>query len=238
MRRARQHPSIPDPNSWASLRHRAATLVGHNAIDVHDDCDLHGDWITARFVGIMVFGSDVAVGSLRVTPAGERVRQVLDTTAGDGVRLVWEQVCSRSRDALSVELVRLDPDTARGQGHGRRAFRNFLLWCELAGVRRVELDAGKDVGGYYWARCGFLPAQADWAAVVAAMKAQAERLGHRSLQTLIQRASTLGPAGLALLAGSQHGKELLLHGRWRGVLDLANPAQLQRAQSYAHPSAS
>lgn len=184
----------------------------------------------------MALGADVAVGHLRLRRSGHTIRQDLTLTASDGVQTTWQQICTQDRGRLTVELVRLDPAAAHGRGYGRRSFRNFLLWCEHAGVRQVELDAAKGVGGYYWARCGFLPQVAAWTRLIEDVQAKVQRPGLSSLQRLVAAAKRAGPIGLAMLAASRHGKTLLLHTHWRGLLDLTNAEQLERARAYAHPN--
>lgn len=236
MPRLSAHPPLPDPSSWASLSQHARTLVGHHAVQVQDDAGVHDDWLSARFVGIMALGADVAVGQLRLTRSGHAIRQDLTLMASDGVQTTWQQICTQDRGRIAVELVRLDPAAAHGRGYGRRSFRNFLLWCELTGVQHVELEAAKGVGGYYWARCGFLPQAAAWEQLISDLQSKVQRPGLSSLQRLVAAAKRAGPVGLAMLAASRHGKTLLLHAHWRGLLDLTNAEQLERARTYAHPN--
>jgi hypothetical protein len=185
------------------------------------------------FVGTMSLGIEVANGTLQIQSSGNKIRQDLILVSSDGAQTTWQQVCTRRRDAVEVELVRLDPASERGKGRGALAYRNFLLWCDLAGVERVALEAGKDVGGYFWARCGFLPDKASWKAMCLDWQRKAQRAKEDELLALLEAVSALGPIGLVTLARSDYSKSLLLHARWRGLLDLTNRDQRERARQYA-----
>ena len=238
----RRHPPsassapIPDPSSWVSLRAAAARRSGHQAVVVEDPDSLGGGPFGSAFVGAMSLGIDVADGRLRLTGVGAAVRQDLVLISSDGTQVTWQQTCTRRGDAVEVELVRLDPDSERGMGRGALHFRNFLLWCEEAGISRVTLDAGKSIGGYFWARCGFLPDDASWRRLCRVWRQRAERSGIDDLRVLLGKAEAAGPIGLVYLTNSIFGKSLLLHAQWHGLLDLTNPEQRDRARHYGHPS--
>ncbi len=229
-------PSIPDPSSWSSLRAAVARRSGHQAVVVDDPSGVAGGQFGGAFVGAMSLGVDVVDGRLRLAALAHGVRQDLILTASDGATLAWQQVCTRRGDTVEIELVRLDPDSERGHGRGSLNFRNFLLWCENAGISTVTLDAGKSVGGYFWARCGFLPDAESWQRLCRAWRQQAERAGAADLLALLENAVDLGPVGLVFIANSHYGKSLLLHAHWRGLLDLTNPDQHNRARQYVVPS--
>lgn len=227
---------IPDPSSWASLRAAAARRGGHQSVVVEDPQGIGGGHLGGAFVGAMSLGVDVANGRLRLTGTGTTVRQDLLLTSSDGTQLTWQQTYTRRGDAIEVELVRLDPDSERGMGRGVLHFRNFLLWCETAGIARVSLDAGKTIGGYFWARCGFLPDAASWQRLCRSWRQQAERSRLDDLRVLVERAAAAGPVGMVYVTNSVYGKSLLLHAQWHGLLDLTNPEQHDRARHYGHPS--
>ena len=238
----RRHPlsassaSIPDPSSWVSLRAAAARRSGHQAVVVEDPDSLGGGPFGSAFVGAMSLGIDVADGRLRLASVGAAIRQDLVLISSDGTQVTWQQTCTRRGDAVEVELVRLDPDSERGMGRGALHFRNFLLWCEEAGIARVTLDAGKSIGGYFWARCGFLPDDASWRRLCRVWRQRAGRSGIDDLRVLLDKAEAAGPKGLVYLTNSIFGKSLLLHAQWHGLLDLTNPEQRDRARHYGHPS--
>jgi hypothetical protein len=209
---------------------------GHQAVEVTDHAGVQDQMLNGGFVGAMTFGVDVAHGTLRLQATDHGIRQDLTLLASDGVQTTWQQVCTTRRDDVEVELVRLDPASERGKGRGLIAYRNFLLWCDLAGVRRVALEAGKSVGGYFWARCGFLPDEASWHTLCAGWRRQAQRARAEELLALLDAVADLGPVGMVLLARSDFAQSLLPHARWRGLLDLTNPEQRDRARQYAVPS--
>lgn len=232
-RTPRRH-SLPDPSSWSSLRRVAASRRdGHPNVTVDYHAELSDRMLDQGFVGTMSLGIEVATGTLRIQSMGKRIRQDLSLISSDGTETTWQQICTQRRDAVEVELVRLDPASERGKGRGVLAYRNFLLWCDLAGVEQVALEAGKDVGGYFWARCGFLPDEASWKVMCLDWQRKAKRAEEDELLALLEAVSALGPIGLVTLARSDYAKSLLHHARWRGLLDLTNPEQRDRARQYA-----
>jgi hypothetical protein len=119
---------------------------GHPNVTVEDHSELGDRMFDQGFVGTMSLGIEVVNGTLRIQSMGNGIRQDLILVSSDGAQTTWQQVCTRHHDAVEVELVRLDPASERGKGRGALAYRNFLLWCDLAGVEQVALEAGKDVG--------------------------------------------------------------------------------------------
>lgn len=206
---------------------------GHPNVVVDDQAAVGDQMLDKGFVGAMSLGIDVERGTLRLLQSGNGIRQDLSLISSDGTQTTWQQICTQRRDVVEVELVRLDPASEQGKGRGVLAYRNFLLWCDLAGVQQVALEAGKDVGGYFWARCGFLPDAARWKAMCRDWQQQAQRAGNDDLLALLVAASELGRIGLVTLARSDYAKSLLLHAQWRGLLDLTNPEQRDRARQYA-----
>jgi hypothetical protein len=213
-----------------------ARRSGHQAVVVTDEAGVQDQILGGSFVGAMSLGVDVVQGALRLQATGHGVRQDLTLVASDGAQTTWQQVCTMRRDTVDVELVRLDPSSERGKGRGLLAYRNFLLWCDLAGVQRVALEAGKSVGGYFWARCGFLPDAESWETLCAGWRRQAQRAHADDLLALLEAVEPVGPEGIVLIARSDFGHSLLPHARWRGLLDLTNPEQCDRARQYAVPS--
>ncbi len=239
MRRPTPRPSvprIPDASSWTSLRTAAANRFGHHAVQVEDPDRVATPVTTSSFIGAMSLGLDVVQGQLRLTAVPHGVRQDLVLTASDGLQMLWQQILVQRGDAVAIELVRLDPASKRGVGRGAHHFRNFMLWCEIAGIGSVSLDAGKSVGGYFWARCGFLPDVPTWNRMVAEWRSQAQRMHATDVLDLLNRLAPLGPMGVVYVAGSVYGKSLLLNTHWHGLLDLTNREQRDRARHYGHPT--
>lgn len=59
-------------------------------------------------------------------------------------------------ETLDAGLIRVQ-DGYKGQGIGRTVFRNQIEFFYACGVRKFEVNAALDNGGYTWARVGFLP---------------------------------------------------------------------------------
>jgi len=140
--------SLPNPSSWASLRKAAGARDGHPNVTVENHSGLAERMLDQGFVGAMSLGIEVANGTLRIQSLGNSIRQDLTLVSSDGAQTTWQQVCIRRSDAVEVELVRLDPASERGKGRGT-CLPQLSALVRSAGVERVTLEAGKDVGGLF-----------------------------------------------------------------------------------------
>lgn len=146
-----------------------------------------------------------------------------------------------------------------GSGSAKNLLRCTMGSYHALGVDRVELNANIDVGGYAWARFGFLPN--NWNSV---KKAIQKNLA--SIQSGQHKVSSVGPNGkptksIAAPIAPEHeaaiarileskdprtlwtiadmrvngrpvGKELLLGSKWLGGLDIDDKHSMDRFNSY------
>lgn len=124
---------------------------------------------------------------------------------------------------------------AQGKAHAKTLLRNQVqLWDHL-GVTRMELFANVDVGGYAWARYGYLPDADDWGLLkrrITLQRTRAEASGvsfsPSSVKVMDAVLGSEDPRGVWALAGLKDsvdgiplGKHLLLKSMWNGSLDLS-----------------
>lgn len=241
--------SISNPNRSMSDVEYWNTVVG-----VRPD-----DYLDAISGGKRIVG-DIELSSSR---GGER-------TVG-----VYGELTSRTRsangqfDALgSIErrvngdnahhgLLRLDK-ARRGAGIAKDVLReSFRLYREI-GVKTVDLTANIDVGGYAWAKYGFVPLDYEWNILSGKLLREfRDAVSSASKRTILTgRApayAALTPREIAAVekllqsddprsiwalsdfvakSGVKVGKELLLGSYWDGILALDDPMAVRRFEEY------
>ena len=63
-------------------------------------------------------------------------------------------------------------DAAQGEGYGKQFLAGNIAMYEAAGINKVEVTAGLKMGGYAWAKYGYVPRQDDWDDIRHSMKRQ------------------------------------------------------------------
>lgn len=120
----------------------------------------------------------------------------------------------------------------QGQNIGRTHLAALLLdFYHPAGIERVAVTAGLDVGAYTWARAGFVPTPESWKRLRTDLMRRYE--GFR-LNDPILLATILDddPRGLWDVADHKQGKRLLLGTSWQGSIDLTEIRSLARLRRY------
>jgi len=147
----------------------------------------------------------------------------------------------------------------QGGGLGAQVLANAIRVYDLIGIRKVFITAGLSAGGAVWAKFGYRPVdEREWTVVARAVRTNLAALpieAHttflkehfRSLQDAVDTVLEIptpdaiwdlididpgGRAGRA--AGLSHGLAgaLLQGSRWKGILDLSDPAARLRVKSY------
>lgn len=138
---------------------------------------------------------------------------------------------------------------AQGSGIGKDLLRNQVDAYNKMGLNSVDLYANIDVGGYAWAKYGFLP---DEKGLQAAQSHMNDRLVGMVRQGLdpgttaalkplinskdpksvwaISDITKPGPDGMPI------GKKLLMDSGWNGTLDLKDPESMERFNGYVQPA--
>ena len=127
----------------------------------------------------------------------------------------------------------------KGEGAGKALFRCSIGAYLALGVKRVDVHANIDVGGYAWAKYGFLMRTLDWQRLAESFRRRMSNLrlsdtGNRRLTEILNDPK---PEAAFLLADFKDGernvgKELLLNSHWLGKLDLTNKASYRRCIGY------
>lgn len=183
---------------------------------------------------------------------------------------------SRGRYATTVSTVLKDPDTGKSIGtmirtlypnHVDHAYFQLAKTEEDNGVSRamlmsqiplyqdlgmshVDVHANIDVGGYSWARYGFVPSQSSWNSLRADVKGRLYDLGHAGLVSVEDARKVAkilddsNPKAIWEIADLSQlvpqpegkpktlGKRLLLGTDWSGKLDLKDAETMKRFGDY------
>lgn len=139
------------------------------------------------------------------------------------------------------------PQSAQSAGLGKQLLQNWLALYDHMGVQRIELHANLSVGGYAWARFGFLPTSEDWPLVKSHIRSA---LG--SLDTglpanvrgeVMELLKSKDPATIRQVAALDYrvtkgekelrlGQALLLDSDWMGELSLTDPVDYNYLSRY------
>ncbi len=127
------------------------------------------------------------------------------------------------------------PTSARG---GKIAAKNLAASVKAyreAGLKEVRVSAGLSVGGYAWARYGFLPDRYSWSNIAGGARRRLDSSGATPEQRQHLEAILSSPDPKAMWALADHplGKHFLLGTSWSGRLNLEDPAQYNRCMRYA-----
>jgi GNAT superfamily N-acetyltransferase len=141
----------------------------------------------------------------------------------------------------------------QGKGHAKRMLTQAIEQIKEMGIEKVNIHADMDMGGYSWARYGWVPSQKAWVGPGNlkpgdypdhGLRAEIEhRIGNydyynKGKMSAEEKAlfyklvKSDDPKKVWILADSKFGKNLLYDMDWRGALDMNDPQAVQRLNSY------
>lgn len=145
-----------------------------------------------------------------------------------------------SRNALHHRLSL--PVRLQGQGLVRLILSSFYQQYQKAAIDKILLVAGKFLGGYFWAKCGFyaINEQEVRNIVDRGRILDISYSTIKSLSAIVEAFYNQNPNNtpfpMRLLASEPTGKLLLKGTSWDGVLDLRNPQHTTIFETYLYPS--
>ncbi len=138
--------------------------------------------------------------------------------------------------------------SAQGQGIAKDLLANSMRLYDMAGIGSIHLTAGLDVGGYAWAKYGFLPtsgrATRDLFSRIGGRLANLDGVSETSRQVVQRLLQSEDPKALWAISdlegvtAERHGqrlplgKALLLGTTWKGVMNLDDPQARARFNNY------
>ena len=134
------------------------------------------------------------------------------------------------------------PTSLQGTGVGKETLRSAFDTYQKLGMKKVELYANIDVGGYAWAKYGFTPTQFAWEDLRKTLKVRVSELGlpvevsgpiSKLLSSKDPRTIwAVADIGIDSGDGVPVGKRLLLGKEWKGEFDLGDESALERFNAY------
>lgn len=132
----------------------------------------------------------------------------------------------------------------QGKGYAKHILKTFYNYYKKCNVNSIELLANSDVGGYAWAKYGFMTTKQNVDLLLSTELGNKPHLKKYMLEFIevynsfysTRKDTELFPVNLlACLTdkdGRQFGKELLLGSDWNGTLDLNNAKQKTIFENY------
>lgn len=144
-----------------------------------------------------------------------------------------------SRKRLSINLINVQD---QGKNLGTALTENILELSDQIGLYSVSLET-EDIGGYYWAKVGFLPTNSAWEELKEQIQNDLstlhDTLSEKSRFQLTNILSENDPQAIWELADlseevgdSKLGQQLLIGKKWDGRLYLGDEIQEERYKSY------
>jgi hypothetical protein len=116
-----------------------------------------------------------------------------------------------------------------GKSIGKSLLGNSMYWYKKLGVKRIEVGANCNVGGYAWAKYGFVPSQHDWDRL---RNAAMLVVSPRNPDAVFNILRDPNPKAMWAFSDTIAGKDFLLGESWSGVLRLDHPDELLRYETY------
>ena len=168
------------------------------------------------------------IGSREIQFGKDFIRVHIQNDYGDFVlkRLFQKQIAHH--------ILLLIPKLLQGGGMSKSITKSLYKQYKAAKIKRIELSAGLDVGGYTWARYGFYHEESyvvynlvTHASFQKPWRAEALKIVDDFMSKYPKK-----PFPMHLLADAPFGKELLLNQNWSGFLDLKNTKAVRRFEDY------
>jgi GNAT superfamily N-acetyltransferase len=150
-------------------------------------------------------------------------------TVGDFHRLI--DVQKNSAESAMFEMKK----EAQGKGFGKKLLAGNIAMYREMGLKHVETLANIDVGGYAWAKYGYVPTRSAWSALKSEWsKSIAKSAPETQARFKAEVAPLLksDPKAIWAVADSKWGKTLLLGRSWEGRLNLKDEESMGRFDAY------
>lgn len=141
-------------------------------------------------------------------------------------------------EQLYLSVLDMD-DVDQGSGIAKKYMRRLAALATETEMSSIGLTAGLDVGGYAWAKYGFIPSVDDWTTLKKEITGGAlaqnfiKTLSGANLQVFKAIMESTDPKSIFALADvPELGKKLLLGSSWSGKLQLSDPEQMTRFMAY------
>lgn len=124
--------------------------------------------------------------------------------------------------------------TANNQSGGaKKAIADMLTTAIANKIGRITTHANMNVGGYAWAKTGYVPDQSSWDELRKYQLKQVENGKIEASDEAVELLKSSNPKSIWALSDHPDGKKLLLNTSWYGYIDLSDKEALHRAVSYS-----
>ena len=149
-----------------------------------------------------------------------RSKVSLKNSAGHPVG-IFDHTYRKKKNEISIAAAYIEDD-AQGQGLVSKLTENVINEARRIGVSRIVTQA-TGVGGYAWAKLGFVPVQADWDDIrMGTLKKAAEKLSAERKAAVDRILDDKSPTAMMRLIRLPEAKAILVNSQWDGVFDLTS----------------
>ena len=121
-------------------------------------------------------------------------------------------------------------DKIQGHGLGKKMLAGNVDMYQRIGLDAVDVHANIDVGGYAWAKYGYVPKQNDWDNLRSDLSTDVRDEDSDIMNILADK----DPKAIWALADSKWGKKLLAKDQieWHGTLNFSDKESMDRFHAY------
>jgi GNAT superfamily N-acetyltransferase len=164
---------------------------------------------------------------------------------------VYRRIIDFETNEAEADFFEIDDEKQQGQGIGKRLMAANVAKYQELGLDRVKVHANINVGGYAWARYGYVPHDDSWRgelnswlnekieeAVIVTVEGEESEDEEdyeetvdvpESIRALIDSDD---PKAVWAIADSKYGKDLLINSDWYGELNLRDKETMERFNAY------
>jgi hypothetical protein len=132
----------------------------------------------------------------------------------------------KKNNVVEHELFAL-PKSAQNKGLSKAIFRDLYKQYQNAGVKKIEVHANIDVGGYTWGKYGFTANKNEYSFLISHANSQ-QKAGlisdadNRNFQQWLRGYKDKDIPIYEVAYGKKYGKDLLLGSDWEGYINFSN----------------
>lgn len=157
---------------------------------------------------------------------------------GFGSKSVYEVSREIVLKDLSVihSLLRINDDY-QGKSVAKNLLQNSVNAYKHIGIKRIDVHANIEVGGYAWSKYGFKPNSKSWRnflgdSLDSSRSDEWWDIPYDDRASVLKLLDSKDPKAIWAISDSKYGKQLLLKSNWFGELDLTDKESMDRFNAY------
>lgn len=128
------------------------------------------------------------------------------------------------------------PEEAQGKGFSKAIIKEFIKQYQATGVEKIVLYANKEVGGYVWAKYGFVATDKPQIITIINRAFRDDKITEKEKEVILKIVESdfeeFGYLRMQYIAKLPVGKKILEGQNWDGELNLNNPSQFKSLMDY------